>query len=233
MSEFPSESESLPAVVVSDPMDILGVAVARGASIDTIERLVALKFDLDARRAASEFNVAMASFVKECPSIQKTSTVKIATKAGGEYGYKFADLDQIATTIRPFLGRFGLSYSFDSEVTEKALVCTCTVRHIGGHSQSAKFTCPTETTSTGMSPQQRYSSALKFAMRQALTQVLALSTCDPEADRTAISPAEADELELALTAKKADRAKFLKYMGADTVNGILARDLVKARSALK
>src|SRR6185295_7018586 len=108
------------------------LAVEKGVNVETIERLVALHNQEQDRRAAREFAEAMASFQEECPAIPKTSTAKIVTKAGGQYSYAYAELDEIARTIRPYAHKRGLSHSWDSACDEKTVSATCTVLHING-----------------------------------------------------------------------------------------------------
>lgn len=238
-----SDPEPVDAVVVhrnevepnTEIGQILRLAVESKVPVDTIERLVALKERMDARSAAVEFNNALATFQAECPSIKKTSTAKIASRSGGEYSYKFAELDQIARVTRPLLVKHGLSYSWDSEMAGEKLVCTCTVRHIAGHAQSAKFVCPTES-SSAMSGQQRHAAALTYARRQSLIQVLGLTTTDHDTDGASeekVTDAQAKTIEEWIEDAKPDLAKFFAYMGVKSVADIHARDFQKAIMALK
>jgi ERF superfamily len=230
-----SEIQTTEAISVQSEIgQILRLAVESKVPVDTIERLVALKERMDARSAASEFNNALASFQAECPSIKKTSTAKITTRSGGDYGYKYAELDQIARVIRPIIQRHGMSYSWDSEMLGDKIVCTCTVRHLAGHSQSAKFVCPTDS-SSAMSGQQKHAAALTYARRQSLIQVLGLTTTDDDTDAATqqkITDEQAFNLEDMIADSGADRTKFLAYMGVARIGDILASDFKKAHTAL-
>lgn len=222
---------------VSEIGEILRIAVSSAdkVPIETIERIVALKERMDARDAAAEFNRALAEFQAECPSIQKTSTAKVATRSGGEYSYKYAELDEIARTIRPLLQKHGLSYSWDSDMAGERIKCVCTVRHVAGHSQTATFVCPTESASA-MSGQQKHAAALTYARRQSLVQVLGLTTTEPDTDGAGsetITEQEGYEIEDLIIESGADRARFLAYMRVGSVSEILARDFQKAKTALE
>lgn len=219
----------------SEISGILRLAVERGVPVDTIERLVALKERMDERSAAAEFNQALAAFQAECPAIRKTSTAKVTTKSGGAYEYRYAELDEIARTTRPLLQKHGLSYSWDSELAGDKIVCTCTLRHIAGHSQTAKFVCPTDTASA-MSSQQKHAAALTYSRRQSLIQVLGLTTTDPDTDGASderITEQQAYAIEDLIRESGADRARFLSYMGVASVGEIAARDYQKATTALR
>jgi hypothetical protein len=213
---------------------ILRLAVERNVSIDTIERLVALKERADERTAAAEFNHALAAFQAECSSIPKTSRAKITTKSGGQYEYSYAELDQIARTTRPLLTKHGLSYSWDSDLQGNKLVCTCTIRHVGGHAQAAKFCTVTDTISA-MSDQQKVAAALTYARRQSLIQALGLTTTEKDTDGASeekITEKQAHIINEWVESSGADLGRFLKYMNAHSVAEIHARDYDKAITAL-
>lgn len=241
--EHMHEAEPVNAVTVhgtSTPNDIgqiIQFAIGQNVPVETIERLVALKERMDDRAAAQEYNVALARFQADCPPIQKKSTASITTNSGSSYKYSFAELDEIARTTRPILTRYGLSYSWDSDVQGDKLVCVCTVRHIAGHAQSAKFALPT-TTKSGMSDQQKVAAALTYARRQSLIQALGLTTTDADTDSAAqavekITDDQAKELEALVKASGADLARFLTYMRAPSIADIRARDFTTAKTALQ
>lgn len=221
----------------SDILHILSAAVDRNVPVDTIERLVALKERMDARTAAMDFNLALSAFQSECPPIPKSSSAEITTNSGSKYKYSYAELDQIAKVTRPILTKHGLSYTWDSDVEGDKLVCICTVRHISGHAQAAKFALPT-TTKSGMSDQQKVAAALTYARRQSLIQALGLTTTDADTDSAAqavekITDDQAKELEALVKASGADLARFLTYMRAPSIADIRARDFTTAKTALQ
>ncbi len=215
---------------------LLHFAIESKVPVETLEKLVALKERMDDRNAAQEFCVALARFQADCPAIRKTSTASITTNSGSSYKYSFAELDEIAATTRPILTRYGLSYTWDSNVEGDKLTCICTVRHVAGHSQAAKFVLPT-TTKSGMSDQQKVAAALTYARRQSLIQALGLTTTDPDTDGPRVdekvSPEQVNELEALIASTGADPAKFLAYMGVASLEDITAvRGYDKAKKAL-
>lgn len=213
---------------------ILRLAIDKGVSVDTIERLVALKEREEERFAVAEFNQALASFQSECPSIPKTSTAKIVSDKGSQYSYSYAELDTIAKHIQPFLTKHGLAYSWDSDLVGDKLVCVCTLRHIAGHMQEAKFVSPTDS-KAGMSSQQKFASALTYARRQALVQVLGLTTTDPDSDGAGeqkLGEQQRKQIEDLVRETGVDSAKFLAYMGVAALEEIQARDYRKALNVL-
>lgn len=240
-----NEPETHTAVVVqperhaarSEIGEILRLAIERPepVPIETIERLVALNERMEARNAAAEFNGALAEFQAACPSVQRTSSATVTTKSGGQFTYRYAELDEIARVLRPLLQRHGLSYTWDSEMDGARIKCTCTVRHVAGHAQTATFTCPTESDAK-MSGPQAHAAALTYARRQSLVQVLGLTMTDQDTDGASqekITATQAFDIEDLIRDADADRGKFLAYMQVDCVDNILARDLKKATTALQ
>lgn len=215
---------------------ILRFAIESKVPVETIEKLVQLKERMEDRSAAQEFCVAMARFQADCPAIKKTSKASITTNSGSQYGYSYAELDEIAATTRPILTRYGLSYTWDSAVEGDKLTCTCTVRHIAGHSQAAKFVLPT-TTKSGMSDQQKVAAALTYARRQSLIQALGLTTTDADTDGPRVdekvSAEQVSELEGLIAETGANLERFLTFMGVKSLDEITAvRGYDKAKKAL-
>jgi hypothetical protein len=215
----PGSEGMVPSVVPNEGAALLRIALEKGASVEAIEKLMALHERMSDRQAAIEFNQALADFQSECPPIRKTSTASIVTTGGGQYGYKYAELDEIARTTRPLLTKHGLSYTWDSKAVEGLLEVVCTVRHVGGHSQTATFATPIDSPSK-MSAQQKVGAALTFARRQSLIQALGLTTADPDKDGALvekISHEQALNIEDEIARVGADRARFLKYLGVSSV----------------
>lgn len=215
--------------------DMLQLALTKGLPVETLERLVALHERVSDRAAAAEFNGALAEFQDECPPITKTSMAQIVTTSGSKFSYTYAELGHIATTVRPLLHSRGFSYTWDSAIVDKMLTCTCTLRHVNGHKETASFTSPIETRA-GMSEQQKMAAALSYAKRMSLIQVLGITTADPGTDGgnpATIDKAQAAELTRLIGDVGADVAKFLDYMHVDTIEEILRSDFNAARIALE
>ena len=221
-------------------MDLLQAAVDKEVTVETLERLVALHERVSDRQAAQDYSAAMADFQNACPPIPKTSTAHIASKSGAKYSYTYAELDQIASVIGPLLHARGLSYAWDCEVKEGMLKCVCTVTHTAGHSKTGAFICPIDEQKQMSGPQQ-YASALTFAQRKSLSQVLGLSTTDRDNDGAEGSDGEpatiTDEqvtlLRDMMTEASADESKFLAYLGYDSLEAILNTSLEAALAALE
>jgi hypothetical protein len=203
-----------------NPIELLALALERGTPLAEMRELLALQQTMEQRQAFQNFAAAMAAFQAECPPIRKSSTAKFATRGGGEMGYTFAALDEIARTVNPILARHGLSYTWDATVTSGALTCVCTVRHCDGHATTATITLPTDSASA-MSSQQKVGSALTFARRLSLVSALGLTTTDDDTDgrdepAAFIKGEQADELYALVERAGVDPDKFLRWASAES-----------------
>lgn len=170
------------ALVRIDPQFLLQKAVEGNASIETLERLVALAKDVREVQAREAWHEAMAEFQRRCPPIKKTNTAQIVT-AKGYYSYKYAALDEIMEMIRPLLGELGLSVSWSSRVEPQRVVVACRIAHALGYSESSgeiSMPVPDSADRGGGNPAQRVGSALTYARRYSLLQVTGLAPEDDD-----------------------------------------------------
>jgi hypothetical protein len=114
----------------------------------------------------------------------------------GKVKYEYAPLDAIAAQIRKPLSDNNLFYRWNvDEVTEgtiKYINATAIVTHEAGHSESSSFKVPivAQLTKDGretMSKPQQNGSALTFAKRYALTNVLGIATGEEDNDATSVN----------------------------------------------
>lgn len=224
---------------------LIALALREKSPVEALERLVALKERDDAKRAAQAFFEAKAAFQRECPRIKKQGVVDyVPGSGGGRVKFSYALLDDIDETVRPICNKYGLSYSWNSAVVGTMANVEFLLRHVGGHSESSTFSCPT-TSKAGMSDQQKHGAAVKYAMRWSMIQGLGLITTDDDDDTTEVDPTPIDEaqrivIEDLLEAAKGrtknpDKmvARFLRFMGVEKLADIRAADYPRAADALK
>ena len=228
------------APVASGPAQVLALmtqAVEKGMPVETMESLQRMYHSEQDRQAAREFADAMAQFQATCPAIPKSSTAKVTSKrTGSTFSYTYAELDQIAETVKPHLHGLGLSFSWDSAFTEKMVTATCTLRHRNGHATVSHFSCPTDSESA-MSGQQQHAAALTFAKRQSLIAVLGLTTTEPDVENAAsaerIGPNQEALLDALIGEVGADKPKLLKWLGVTALAELPTADYQRAINALE
>src|SRR6267378_2309092 len=131
--------------------------IDKGGGVEAIRELVILHREEQDRAAAREFAADFAEFQATCPPIPRTSkSKKGATESGARASFEFtyASLDEIADTVRPHLHQHGFSYTWDATVTDNIVTATATLRHRNGHSITASFACPVDS-SAHMNPMQK------------------------------------------------------------------------------
>lgn len=228
-----------PAAVDGEITALLRHALDAGASVEALERLVALKERVDDRQARASFFDALAAVQEECPAIQKRRTAKITTRAGGSYSYSYAALEDITRTIRPIMRKHGLSYSWDVTQGDGALIVACILRHVEGHEERASFPVPVDSKAT-MSDAQKNGAALTYGRRQSLVAVLGLTTADDDVDGSdvagsadAITKDQAADLDALIEEVGADRQKFLRWAGVKNLSDLPASRYGKAVQMLE
>jgi len=224
-----------------DPSGLVRLALEQGVSVEVLERLVGLQERVSDRNARAEFFEALANFQDEAPEINKSRTAKITTKAGGQYGYTYAPLENIVRAIREPLRRHGFSFTWDTQGLEAGILnVICVLRHVGGHEERSTFPVPTQT-DAAMSGAQKHGAALTYGRRQSLVAVLGLTTADDDVDGADPRPASTGpitleqyaELEAKIAEVHADRPRFLAYLGIDDLKKLPAGELKRAKDALE
>jgi hypothetical protein len=209
--------------------------------VQMLKELVALSREVQADAAREAFHDAMRAFQSECPAIHKNKQVGGAGNSGGSMQYRYADLEQIVSTVRPIMDRHGLSFSFNCAVTDAGVMtATCVVRHTAGHSEASSFTCPAGGGNTRVNVQQQAGGAYTFARRYALIGALGLATTDddtdgretqrPDAER--LSDQQSLELDALIHDTGADLKAFLNYFKVARLDDLPASEFGRAKAML-
>lgn len=181
----PARVESAVSTNLTGGEALLSQALAQGASIETLERLMDLRERMLKEQAQKAFLEAMAGFQGDCPVIGKGTTAQIETKSGAKFDYKYASLDQIIETVRPILKQWGLCYTIDTVLQIEGnlswQVATCTIHHVMGHSMTSTFKAPVDLTAR-MNDMQKGASAQTYAKRYAICNALGIVTGDQDDD---------------------------------------------------
>jgi len=171
--------ESLPALPEHNMQLLISQAIDKGVSVETLERLLAMAQQLDARHAKEQFNVAMASFQSNCPTIRKTKSVTTKT---GIVAYRYAPIESIVSQVRGLLKEYNFSYAVETETLDHSVKVTCIAKHIAGHSESSSVTVPFGTQTQLMSDTQVVAAAITFAKRYAFCNAFGILTGDEDND---------------------------------------------------
>lgn len=231
---------SVPAVLT--PMEMVGRAVASGASIEVVEKLMALHERWEANQARKAFDEAMAAAKAEIPVIFKSREVDF-TSAKGRTHYRYEDLAEIAKTVNPILGKHGLSYRFrtTSHANEPVTV-TCIVSHRLGYSEENTLSAGRDDTGNKNSIQ-AVGSTITYLQRMTLKAALGLAASADDDGRSSggddfetgelISNEQRDTILTLVDEVGGTADVFCKYFKIDSIAALPASQFNRAVKALE
>ncbi len=209
-------------------------------SVEKMDQILQMQERILDRRARMAFAEAIADAKAEMPAILKNKHVgfeaKDKTKADTSYWHE--DFAEIAKTVDPILGKYGLSYRFRT-IGEpgKPVTVTCIVAHREGHQEETTLTAPHDA-SGNKNAIQAIGSAVTYLQRYTLKAALGLAaTRDDDAQSVGANAMANDMQVAALTAiaTKADRAMsaVLEWAKVDSVDKLTASKCEEAIEILK
>lgn len=205
--------------VAMTPVDMLSLAVERGASIETLEKLMGLRERYEASQARKAFDEAVAD--------AKAGIQPVLKNREGHNGKRYADFAAIAKAIDPIISQFGLSYRFRTTQADRISV-TCVLSHKGGHSEETTLSGPPDA-SGSKNAIQAIGSTLTYLQRYTLVQALGLAASEDDdgrkagaADVQTITEEQAMLLRELIEATNSDQRGVLTYVRADDIESIAA-----------
>ena len=216
-------------IVAPTPLDMLNRALASGASMELVERLMALHERYEATQARKAFDAAIAAAKLEIKPVLKTAV--------GHNAKKYADFAGIARAVDPALGKHGLYYRFRTRQEER-IVVTCVLSHRDGHSEENTLSGPPDT-SGAKNAIQSIGSTLTYLQRYSLVQALGLAAADDDDGNGAngdtgetVTAEQADDLADAITGTGGNIAKFCAFMKIATLADLPAARYDAAMTAV-
>lgn len=223
------------AVVDMTPMSMIDRAVAQGASIETIEKLMSLQERWEANQGRKAFDAAMSAAKSEIDPIIKNRGVDF-TSSKGRTSYRYEDLAQIAQQINPVLSKHGLSYRYNTEQNNGTVTVTCIVSHRDGYSERNSLTGPVDQ-SGNKNAIQGIGSTVTFLQRYTLKAALGLAvSADDDGARSdppsVISAQQMQNLREKIEEVGADIGAFCNYFRVDALKDLPAARLPEAERML-
>jgi hypothetical protein len=160
------------------PVEMLSVAVQKGADPSTVEKLMDLNDRLEKNRARKAFEQAMVNFSSRVPTIIKTRTVDFAT-AKGRTHYKHAGLPETVEQIQELMAECQLSRRWKDEDPKKPgnIRWRVIITHVNGHSETVAAEAPPDT-SGSKNEAQAVASTVTYLQRLTLFSALGLVAAD-------------------------------------------------------
>jgi hypothetical protein len=196
-------------------MSMLNMAVSQGADLDKLERLMALQERWEANEAKKAYVEAMAAFKSDPPTIIKNKEASF----GGNKGYKYANLAQVAAVIGKALSKHGLSASWKTDQNGQIKV-TCTITHVMGHSESCSLSAAADT-SGSKNAIQAIGSTKSYLEKYTLLALAGLAADEQDDDAghgaETITEDQGANLSALATEVGADHKKFLKFFKINSI----------------
>ena len=231
------EQGNVPAMPEDSFLTIFQVSTEKGYEPAFIEKMMELQERNDANNARKAYHVAMAAFKANPPDIEKNQHVEYSTSKGVT-AYDHADLANVTGQINKSLSEYGLSSGWKTTQANGAITVTCTITHIMGHHESTELTSAPDD-SGGKNKIQAIGSAITYLERYTILSLTGLATREQDDDGRKsedvpyITEAQVKTLKTGLAEKGIKEGRITKFMGVETLEGILAKDYGKAMASIE
>ncbi len=225
-------------VVQSEAAAVMSVIerAARDGNIEVAERMLAMQERILARNAELAFNESMRASQEEMPKV-------LRNKRNEQTNSKYADLEKVNDAIVPVYTKHGFSLSFgtDSSSLEGHIGITCMVSHVQGHSRPYRCDMPLDLVglkgNANKTATHAHGSTMSYGRRYLALLIFNVTLTNEDRDGNQKSDRLTTDQVTALNdlikEVAADRARFLAYIGADSVESIPAAKFNTAKAALE
>lgn len=222
-----NESENVLAVIsraAADP----------SVDIDKLERLLALQERIVARQAQAAYNAALARMQPELPMITERGGIR---DRSGDVQSTYALWEDIVEKITPILSKHGFGLSFRTAGIEGGVIVTGVLSHEAGHSEQTSLPLPIDT-SGSKNQVQAIGSSTSYGKRYTASALLNLRTGEIDDDGKSggggyITEQQVLDLEALITEVGANKAMFLRFCKAESLDQIKASQFQRAVQALE
>lgn len=220
-------SATVPYQPTVTPMDLLQQAVASGADLERMEKLMDMQERWEANEARKAFVSAMSAFSTKAPTIDKTRD---------GHNIKYAGLAETLDQIKPLLADNGLSHSWKTETADATISVTCCVTHVAGHQECTSMSAAADT-SGSKNAIQAVGSTITYLQRYTLFAILGLASKEQDDDGGLTSGNISEEQKAALIElmKETDTeaSRFLKFLKVKSLDELPIAKYGAAEQALR
>ncbi len=194
-----------PAAQVMSPHQMVQMAVEKGMSLETIDKLLGMAERVDAMREAERKRLAESAYMRaiaglkaDVVTVAKTKLVHYDTKdkdgrKNGSVNFKHAELSDIMKAIAGPAKREGLTWNYPAiDQGDDWVRVTCKLRHVDGHFEELTLGCPVDK-SGKKNDMQAIAAAITYMQRYTLKAILGIAEeGDDTADARAAAAAHGD-----------------------------------------
>lgn len=175
--------EPMPQTTALTPMAMVSQAVASGASLEMVSKLIDLQERVEKGQARKAFDIAVSEAKGKIPPIIKGKDVGFESqRTGSTTSYSHETLGMIATIVDPILNQYGLSYRYRASQGDGGRISvTCVLSHRDGYSEETTLTAGADDSGKKNSIQ-AIGSTTTYLQRYTLKLALGLATQDRDDD---------------------------------------------------
>jgi len=224
-------------VVTTTPMQLLDIAVNKGADIEQLDKLLALQERWEANEARKLYSDSMVTVHEEMPTIAKTLR-NDHTKSD------YASLDMIINQTKKIYTHHGFSISFhegDTLLENHVRICADVI-HRSGHKETYHYDIPLDGTgikgNSNMTAIHAKASSTSYARRYLMCMIFNIPTGDdtdgnmPGETLTEEHIREIETLASEVGVKTTDKA-FLEYLKVESIDQVLDKYFKDVLSVLE
>jgi hypothetical protein len=171
-------SPSSAAIALPTPADLLRIAVAQGADLDKLSKLMDLQDRWERNQARKAFVAAINAFKNNPPQIVKDATASFQTKKGATVTWDYASLEEICDAVIAGLSAHGISHDWSFEQPTGLVRVTCVLTHDLGHERRTTLQGPPDD-SGDKSPIHAIYSTVTHLERYTLLGAVGLAAVEP------------------------------------------------------
>lgn len=174
------EPISPPASSALTPMAMVSQAVANGASLEMVSKLMDLQERVEKAQGRRAFDNAVAAAKGEIKPIVKDRVVDFTTQKG-RTNYRHESFAAVADAVDHILHKHGLSYRHRASQDGARLTVTCILAHRDGYSEETTLSAGNDN-SGNKNDLQSIGSSATYLQRYTLKLALGLATTDKDDD---------------------------------------------------
>jgi len=198
------------------PMSMLERAVSSGASIEVLERLLALQERWQANTARIAFTASLSALRADMPEIVKSRKVDFSS-GKGRTTYQYEDLAEMVELLSPQLAKHGMSFRWRTDSTSPGFVSvTCILAHADGHCEETTLSGPCDS-SGNKNAIQAIGSVVTYLQRYTLKASLGIAASQDDDGRQGAAPgqpAQAPAPSVSEDMTGAQRARYVAKLNA-------------------
>ena len=209
------ETAAAPDQSPADIMAVIGLA-ARDPNVDVekMERLFALKAQLDKDQKEAAYMAALSRVQPKIPQISKNGRILVNDQVRS----RFARLEDIDSQIRPIIAEEGFAISFDTEMVGDRIKISGRLSHREGHSEAKTLFLPIDN-SGGKNGVQAVGSTVSYGRRMLLKMFFNIIEAGEDTDgNPPISAEQEQTLDSLITDVGVDRGRFLNWLGVSKLS---------------